>query len=157
MPASHDRAHMGGQSVFRPLLPAPASSKSAYAAPAPGLNLVLSKRPRASAACEPCRKKKVKCDGRRPICGHCRRRGYECDYRTDPTETHGAAHRRKSIQLERKCDMYEELLGVLRTGEETEVMELLRRIRAGHSVEHIIAAIREGRLLLQLSDDTGQH
>jgi hypothetical protein len=53
--------------------------------------------------------------------------------------------------------MYEELFEVLRTAEETEVMELLRRIRAGHSVEHIIAAIREGRLLLQLSDDTGQH
>jgi hypothetical protein len=53
--------------------------------------------------------------------------------------------------------MYEELLDIIRTGEDAEVMELLRRIRAGHSVEHIIAGIKEGRLLLQLSDDTGRH
>ncbi|KAJ9133165.1 hypothetical protein NKR23_g10932 [Pleurostoma richardsiae] len=113
-------------------------------------------RSRVSAACEPCRRKKVKCDGERPACGHCTSRDDVCEFRTDPMETHGAARRRKATQLERKCDMYEELLEVLRTGEETEAVELLRRIRAGDSVESIIAGIREGRLLLQLLSNNAQ-
>jgi len=91
------------------------------------------------------------------MCGHCRRRGHECEYTTDPTETRAAARKRNAVQLGQKCDMYEELFEVLRTAEETEVMELLRRIRTGDSIEHIAAGIRGGKLLLELSGDTGRH
>ncbi|KAJ9129719.1 hypothetical protein NKR23_g12474 [Pleurostoma richardsiae] len=76
--------------------------------------------------------------------------------RTNPTETYAAAYRRKAKELEHKCCRYEELLEILRTGDETEAMGLLRRTRAGDSVEYMMAEIREGRLLLQLSDETGR-
>ncbi|KAB5558702.1 hypothetical protein GE09DRAFT_963282 [Coniochaeta sp. 2T2.1] len=38
------------------------------------------KRSRMSTACSACRGRKSKCDGRRPACGYCRTRGFECQY-----------------------------------------------------------------------------
>ncbi|KAI7869077.1 fungal-specific transcription factor domain-containing protein [Spinellus fusiger] len=38
------------------------------------------KRSRATQACIICRKKKIKCDGTKPVCIHCRDSGIECEY-----------------------------------------------------------------------------
>ncbi|KAK9761627.1 hypothetical protein K7432_013339 [Basidiobolus ranarum] len=40
----------------------------------------LTKKPRASRACDACRKKKVKCDNEKPACSNCVSYGYECTY-----------------------------------------------------------------------------
>ncbi|KAJ9131285.1 hypothetical protein NKR23_g11759 [Pleurostoma richardsiae] len=53
----------------RPLLPAPTPSKYVITTPTCRSNFAISKVLRAPAACEPCRKKKVKCDSERPTCG----------------------------------------------------------------------------------------
>ncbi|ORX63486.1 hypothetical protein DL89DRAFT_208460, partial [Linderina pennispora] len=47
-----------------------------------------SKRQRISRACDRCRRKKVKCDGRRPICTHCQAIGSSCTY-LDVTKKRG--------------------------------------------------------------------
>ncbi|KAJ2801880.1 hypothetical protein H4R20_003503, partial [Coemansia guatemalensis] len=47
-----------------------------------------SKRQRISRACDRCRRKKVKCDGRRPICTHCEAIGTSCTY-LDTTKKRG--------------------------------------------------------------------
>ncbi|KAJ2161507.1 hypothetical protein GGF46_001446 [Coemansia sp. RSA 552] len=47
-----------------------------------------SKRQRISRACDRCRRKKVKCDGRRPICTHCEAIGCSCTY-LDATKKRG--------------------------------------------------------------------
>ncbi|KAJ1777990.1 hypothetical protein LPJ54_002018 [Coemansia sp. RSA 1824] len=47
-----------------------------------------SKRQRISRACDRCRHKKVKCDGRRPICTHCEAVGGSCTY-LDATKKRG--------------------------------------------------------------------
>jgi Fungal Zn(2)-Cys(6) binuclear cluster domain len=44
------------------------------------------KRQRIPSACEPCRRRKTRCDGNRPVCSPCLRRGYSeqlCMYRRD--------------------------------------------------------------------------
>ncbi|ORX92972.1 hypothetical protein K493DRAFT_39435 [Basidiobolus meristosporus CBS 931.73] len=41
---------------------------------------MLKKKPRASRACDICRKKKVKCDNEKPACSNCLSFGYECTY-----------------------------------------------------------------------------
>ncbi|KAJ2082353.1 hypothetical protein H4R24_001658 [Coemansia sp. RSA 988] len=46
------------------------------------------KRQRISRACDRCRRKKVKCDGRRPICTHCEAIGTSCTY-LDTTKKRG--------------------------------------------------------------------
>ncbi|KAN0122781.1 Fungal specific transcription factor domain containing protein [Hyaloscypha variabilis] len=46
------------------------------------------KRQRIPSACEPCRRRKTRCDGNRPVCSLCLRRGSSqqlCMYRKDPT------------------------------------------------------------------------
>lgn len=37
-------------------------------------------RRRLARACEPCRQRKIKCDGAKPTCGHCAYQGSECTY-----------------------------------------------------------------------------
>ncbi|ORX95565.1 hypothetical protein K493DRAFT_219008, partial [Basidiobolus meristosporus CBS 931.73] len=39
-----------------------------------------SKRQRVSRACDHCRRKKVRCDGVQPCCGHCKILNIECTY-----------------------------------------------------------------------------
>ncbi|KAL2835661.1 hypothetical protein BJY01DRAFT_252466 [Aspergillus pseudoustus] len=43
-----------------------------------------SKRLRVLQACEPCRSKKGKCDGQRPVCRICKNLGIECSYNPNP-------------------------------------------------------------------------
>ncbi|RKP27258.1 hypothetical protein SYNPS1DRAFT_6844, partial [Syncephalis pseudoplumigaleata] len=38
------------------------------------------KRQRVSRACDACRRKKVRCDGVRPVCGNCSAFHFECTY-----------------------------------------------------------------------------
>ncbi|PIA19022.1 hypothetical protein COEREDRAFT_27174, partial [Coemansia reversa NRRL 1564] len=45
-------------------------------------------RQRISRACDRCRRKKVKCDGRRPICTHCEAIDASCTY-MDTTKKRG--------------------------------------------------------------------
>ncbi|KAJ2548498.1 hypothetical protein EV175_004804, partial [Coemansia sp. RSA 1933] len=46
------------------------------------------KRQRVSRACDKCRRKKVKCDGKLPVCTHCEELGYDCTY-LDATKKRG--------------------------------------------------------------------
>ncbi|KAJ1907740.1 hypothetical protein LPJ81_000562 [Coemansia sp. IMI 209127] len=46
------------------------------------------KRQRVSRACDKCRRKKVKCDGKHPVCTHCEELGHQCTY-LDATKKRG--------------------------------------------------------------------
>ncbi|KAJ2861381.1 hypothetical protein GGI22_002467, partial [Coemansia erecta] len=46
------------------------------------------KRQRVSRACDKCRRKKVKCDGKQPVCTHCEELGHQCTY-LDATKKRG--------------------------------------------------------------------
>ncbi|KAH7126053.1 hypothetical protein EDB81DRAFT_203261 [Dactylonectria macrodidyma] len=50
---------------------------------------------RAHQACEPCRRKKSKCPGERPICSYCQRLGQECIYSTSESDSNQFRHNRK--------------------------------------------------------------
>lgn len=41
-----------------------------------------SRQERVTAACEECRRRKLRCDGREPQCGVCRDSGASCEYNT---------------------------------------------------------------------------
>ncbi|KAJ2592303.1 hypothetical protein H4R99_006451, partial [Coemansia sp. RSA 1722] len=59
-----------------------ASPSSASAAAAADIHLSTAdgKRQRVSRACDRCRRKKVKCDGKQPVCTHCSAIGNRCTY-----------------------------------------------------------------------------
>ncbi|KAL2107130.1 hypothetical protein VUR80DRAFT_5657 [Thermomyces stellatus] len=77
--------------------------------------------PRSRQACEPCRRKKIKCTAEKPVCSCCRRLGQACLYRTRksrPTTVVRTA--RKPSSLRDKFDLLEsqvrDIYGLLQPG-----------------------------------------
>ncbi|KAJ2783541.1 hypothetical protein GGI15_002546 [Coemansia interrupta] len=66
------------------------------------------KRQRVSRACDKCRRKKVKCDGKRPICTHCAAIGDSCTY-LDATKKRGPPKGYIEV-IENRLHKVEELL-----------------------------------------------
>lgn len=65
------------------------------------IDMSSARRARKSAfSCEPCRKRKVKCDGVAPACGRCRSRGVECVYGLPPTLEYTKRLERRLAELE---------------------------------------------------------
>ena len=59
--------------------------------------------------------------------------------------------KQKYEQLKGRMSAHEELFGLLKTIPEREALHVLQRIRAGGKIKDIVAHIRDGNLLLQLS------
>ncbi|OAQ65031.1 fungal zn(2)-Cys(6) binuclear cluster domain-containing protein [Pochonia chlamydosporia 170] len=137
---------------LRPLLPATARSTQD---PDPALDAAgpsAGKRKKSTiAACEACRRRKTRCNGRRPNCQLCLSRGSECVYATDPAETHGQALKRKYGAQEERRNAHEEFYHLLRSRSEETVAAILQRVRAGASVDAIVQHVHSGDLLLQLA------
>ena len=68
-------------------------------------------RHRVSQACEPCRLKKGKCDGRHPTCNVCRRHGIDCSY--DPKPRKRGLRPGQYSTLERRAFLSELVAAVL--------------------------------------------
>ncbi|KAB5572280.1 hypothetical protein GE09DRAFT_663067 [Coniochaeta sp. 2T2.1] len=109
------------------------------------------KRKRQAAACETCREHKTKCDGNRPSCTACLRRGSECKFEAGPKETHSQALKRKFDSLQGKASSLQQVYDLLRTRPEDEAWSIFRWIRDGESPESILQFVHHGDLLLQLS------
>ncbi|KAL4725847.1 hypothetical protein ACLX1H_006521 [Fusarium chlamydosporum] len=92
-----------------------------------------------SVACEACRRRKTKCDGSRPSCGGCKRKGKVCQYKS---------HQDRIREQE---STYAELFELLRVMNEQDAADVLRRIRAGVTAGAILAQVKNGHLLTQLS------
>ncbi|KAH6697221.1 hypothetical protein F5X68DRAFT_226609 [Plectosphaerella plurivora] len=113
------------------------------------------KRPQTRIACTPCRRRKSKCDGRRPVCTTCAAAGLqECEYDGDPDLTRAAALRKRNDELQRQIALYDQLFGVLSSRSEAESIDILRRIRRANvrtDLEELVRFINDGDLLVQLS------
>ncbi|KAJ5998118.1 hypothetical protein N7499_005503 [Penicillium canescens] len=108
-----------------PNFPLPGSSSP------PGLRSKSSRqitRNRASYSCHTCRRRKVKCDKRHPICGNCVKNNTECIYdasaqrdegaRDTSQHTHGVKRRRENAQiLEEGVDELQSIYGHLKQAE----------------------------------------
>ncbi|KAH8432052.1 Zn(II)2Cys6 transcription factor domain-containing protein [Aspergillus melleus] len=65
--------------------------------PSPGDNYAIHKVSvrRARQACGPCRRKKARCPGEKPICSLCQRLGQRCSYGSQATPGSGPASARR--------------------------------------------------------------
>ncbi|KAL3490930.1 fungal-specific transcription factor [Aspergillus germanicus] len=68
-----------------------------------------SQQRRSARACEPCRQRKVKCDGGRPECQKCGKHGLNCSY----IDIKRIRDLKQLVVLSRKVERYEKLLGQL--------------------------------------------
>ena len=80
-------------------------------------------------ACVACRKRKSKCDGRRPMCSCCSQKETGCVYELGPNEKPSQAMKRKNEEMQGELSNLRQLYDFLRLRPEQEAMEILRRIR----------------------------
>ncbi|AEO69771.1 uncharacterized protein THITE_2032143, partial [Thermothielavioides terrestris NRRL 8126] len=103
------------------------------------------------AACETCRKRRVKCNAARP-CSYCASAGINCVYTTSSaTETHFQALKRRYSEAHERESTFREIWEHLRDRPLKEAEEILKRIRLGSQPESVLRFVREGDLLLQLA------
>ncbi|KAL6172325.1 hypothetical protein ACJQWK_01492 [Exserohilum turcicum] len=131
---------------LRPLLP---SAKRPLNEPLPPIP-----RDRVASACDQCRARKIKCNGDRPRCLECVKRGTSCHYATRSAETQGQALKRKHDALQAENEAYAELFQLIKTRPDYESHEILRRIRTGSTVKDVLRRIKEADLLMQLNPNT---
>ncbi|KAI0473637.1 hypothetical protein GGR56DRAFT_676123 [Xylariaceae sp. FL0804] len=113
--------------------PAPSTSTSSSSAAAPNTKDAARSR-RAGAqprpgACTECRGRKIRCDGVRPVCSNCNKRGQpHCVYPERPKNAHDVM----------------ELLELLRSQPEPRAVDLLRGLRAHGDLAHVLARTKGG-------------
>ncbi|THX46504.1 hypothetical protein D6D08_10273 [Aureobasidium pullulans] len=97
----------------------------------------LKKRSRITrAACSACRKRKAKCDGKRPTCSTCDRKKRNCGYLAEEGVSSQAATRRR-------LDGYANVLQMLRDAEPSECALILRDLRKADSLREAVQAVQE--------------
>ncbi|KAF5703908.1 hypothetical protein FMUND_12805 [Fusarium mundagurra] len=144
----------GHASRYRPLLP---GLMRGGPPEAPSPRLAIRKRSVVKRACEGCRQRKAKCDGKRPRCYTCFAAGRECRYAASPDELQAAAMQRKNDLLEERIVDHENLYESLQTRQPEEAQEILRRIRAGKDIKSVTENFQEGGQLLQLTSPMASH
>ncbi|KAH7025647.1 uncharacterized protein B0I36DRAFT_386073 [Microdochium trichocladiopsis] len=137
----------GGGSIGLPKS-APRRASSHVSSPAPHKD-----GPRKSsvlAACDGCRRRKVKCSGERPVCFVCSRRGIDCHYTTSVSETHGQALKRRYNQLHSQEAPHRNLVELLKNISDEQALAILRRLQAGDQPELVLGELSAGSALLEL-------
>ncbi|KAI9695939.1 MAG: hypothetical protein M1820_008351 [Bogoriella megaspora] len=85
-------------------------------------------------ACEPCRKSKTKCDGRKPVCLLCRERGRSCRYEIEDRDRNLAFVRAERNQKELENITLLNVVDTLKKSDEQSAHELLKWLRRGGDI-----------------------
>src|ERR1700712_5022670 len=122
----------------------------------PGPNKpVYSKRGKITiVACVPCRRRKTKCDGRRPACSQCSSRDGQCQYDMNEEQRRLTYLRENVETLAEEKSALEAVLWNLKNSTEDESFEILRRIRGGTDPQSLVQQIQASRSLTQVKGDT---
>ncbi|KAF5026003.1 hypothetical protein F66182_1905 [Fusarium sp. NRRL 66182] len=132
-----------GSSLLRPLLPAarPPPARDQHYQPAP----LARKRVPTSLACEPCRQRKIKCNGGRPTCTQCRAKRLDCVYRASVEDSY--RERYEALQESHPAAV---VYRAIQTRPQAEALEIFRRIQAGVDPETLSRQLSSADLLLQV-------
>jgi hypothetical protein len=128
--------------------PPPPSSRPSNVTPP---EQARAKRRSVTVACEPCRKRKSKCDATRPICSPCQRHDTHCVYETVGAETHSQALKRKNTELGFRIEALNEIYQLLISRPQNDAQGIFDQIRSGVEPETLLRRIKESDLLIQLA------
>ncbi|KAL8351361.1 hypothetical protein RB601_000602 [Gaeumannomyces tritici] len=132
---------------LRPLLPN-VSERVGKRAPSPLTQQLKKKRTTVQAACQSCRKRKVKCDGLRPVCAPCTSLGAVCEYSVPEGLSQRDAERQRMNQVSKSHRDLLTILDLLRRGPDAEAAEILRQVKTAATLEDAVARIADATLLL---------
>ncbi|KAH6658018.1 hypothetical protein BKA67DRAFT_556967 [Truncatella angustata] len=97
------------------------------------------KRHTISLACQRCRQKKVKCDGRRPHCEACSTKEAECHYNDDPENTTHAHLIRDFRRLEQQQKELLEVFDMLKTRPQAEADVIYQHLRLSNNITSLLS------------------
>ncbi|KAJ5125987.1 hypothetical protein N7448_005298 [Penicillium atrosanguineum] len=147
---------MGDVGKFRPIAPRTVPPNGGSGSPQPpngnGGASDDGRMKRASTACKECQKRRTRCS-MSPIstsCTECETHGRECLYDETSDKRRKAAAKRTQEDLGNLREFVEQLLHLLRAGDNNTVQHLIHQIRSGASQEDIRA------ITLQYLTQTGQ-
>ncbi|OHE98234.1 hypothetical protein CORC01_06431 [Colletotrichum orchidophilum] len=92
------------------------------------------KRRQGDIACNPCRRRKTRCDGLRPTCGSCQKRSSECTY----------VQNRGALRSSNTSNEAQELLDILKSVTEEHAVQILRLWRAEGDLAAVLSFARAG-------------
>ncbi|KAK2024720.1 hypothetical protein LX32DRAFT_598205 [Colletotrichum zoysiae] len=93
------------------------------------------KRVGTDVACNPCRRRKTRCDGIRPICAACRKRSTECTF----------VEKKESPRLGQLSGGSHEVLELLKSAPEPQAFEILRLLRTNGDPDSVLNIIKSGQ------------
>jgi uncharacterized protein YoaH (UPF0181 family) len=102
-------------------------------------------------ACQTCQRRKVKCDGIRPMCTNCRSRQHTCHYEAPEELTGYQALRMDHSKLKQIMAQNLEVLELLRRRPMPEAIAILEHIREGISAGNILKLVAEADQLIEMS------
>ncbi|KAM5528731.1 nitrogen assimilation transcription factor nira [Fusarium oxysporum f. sp. phaseoli] len=106
------------------------------------------KRVQVLVACEVCRRRKIKCDNRRPTCSQCIRSVSECHFSISDDKTqHDALAHQLQVVSEGESSL-KTILDLLRGSSKNESINLLNSIREAQSVNDFVKTFTDASLLL---------
>ena len=102
----------------------------------------------------------AQCNGERPSCANCAKKGAKCVYNTETaTETRQAAVKRRLTELETKASKHQRLLRRIRAGTVDEASALVGQIRASNDPDDLYRNDEPDSVLLSPmlpGDDSGR-
>ncbi|TLD39586.1 hypothetical protein E2P81_ATG00573 [Venturia nashicola] len=104
-------------------------------------------------ACVNCRRRKTKCDGKRPTCSQCLARDGQCHYDMSEEQRRLTYLRENVEHLAEEKQTLQSLIHNLRIGTEEDSMEILRRLRSGTDPHILAQHVQAGRSLAQVKAD----
>ncbi|KAI2630840.1 hypothetical protein GGR54DRAFT_584396 [Hypoxylon sp. NC1633] len=144
---------------YKRLLPAPMPPGSAQAIVAESsfgkdAGPPVKKRTVSKAACNNCRLKKIRCDGKRPYCTACIRTNVECNFVTASSdETPFMALKREVESLRRSTEDLLEIMDLLESAPDTVSLDILRRLKSTRN--HPEGANDPSEILASVKKDLG--
>ncbi|KAF5234649.1 hypothetical protein FANTH_12001 [Fusarium anthophilum] len=105
----------------------------------------LRKRVLVAVACEGCRRKKAKCDGRKPTCSRCFSKSEACSYETPSVPV--AVQKKYDILLVEN-QQYRELFDAINKKPECEAQEIFNRLRSSDQPLAVLESMRQTEALL---------
>jgi hypothetical protein len=78
-----------------------------------------------------------------------------CHYATQSAETQNQALKRKFKLLQAENEAYAELFELIKTSSDSKSRELMRKVKMGGEVEHVLKRIKEADLLIQSNPRVG--
>lgn len=112
-------------------------------------SIVRQKRRQVASACANCRKRKEKCDDKRPTCGACARRGVTCNNDIKEDEPAGTvALRHRNISLRQENDQLRELFKLLHKLPTEEGQEVISRLKIADDPIQVLRSVQDASLLI---------